>query len=313
MDYVKPCIRENNQEYVILHIILDVGTNELSSELTPERIAKSVIDFDKNCQKKRTVSISGIVPRNDNFNNKATEVNKELSQMCKKEKLLFVGHSNINPKAHLNRSKLHLNRNGYEKLGKSYVSFIRNNYASLPVTSKKVYRDFDDSLTATEVNNELNDHTSNKDLKSLRIKNLTKIVVGHLNINSTRYKFDFLARQVQGNTDIHMISETKLDESFPPGQFLLDGYSVPFCSDRDGNGGGILLFIRKDIPSKLLLMNKNIEGFFVEINLRNKKKWLPSCSYNHKKALISNHLAELSKNIDLYLTKLSSTSFLKRF
>ena len=35
-DYVKSCIRENNPEYVILH----VGTNELNSELTPEIIAK---------------------------------------------------------------------------------------------------------------------------------------------------------------------------------------------------------------------------------------------------------------------------------
>ena len=40
-----------------------------------------------------------------------------------------------------------------------------------------------------------------------------------------------------------MISETKLDESFPPDQLLLDGHSVPFHSDRDGNGAGILLFI----------------------------------------------------------------------
>ena len=69
------------------------------------------------------------MPRNDNFNNKATEVNKELSKICKKEKLLFVDHSNINPKTHLNRSKLRLNRNGYEKLGKNFVSFIGNNYA----------------------------------------------------------------------------------------------------------------------------------------------------------------------------------------
>ena len=74
--------------------------------------------------------------------------------------------------------------------------------------------------------------TSNKDLKSLRLRNLNKIVVGHLNINSTRNKFDFLAYQVQGNTDILMISGAKLDESFLLGQFLLDCYSVPFRSDR---------------------------------------------------------------------------------
>ena len=61
-----------------------------------------------------------------------------------------------------------------------------------------------------------------------------------------------------------MISETKLDESLPPGQFLLDGYSVPFRSERDANCGDILFFIREDIPSKLLLMNDNIKRFFVE-------------------------------------------------
>ena len=37
-------------------------------------------------------------------------------------------------------------------------------------------------------------------------------------------------------------------------------------------GGGILLCIRDNLPSKLLSMNKNMEGFFVKINLRNKKK-----------------------------------------
>ena len=81
-DYVKPRIRENKPQYAILH----VGTNELNSELTPERIAKSVIDVGKNIQTNhKTVSISGIVPRNENFNNKATEVNKELSKMCRRK------------------------------------------------------------------------------------------------------------------------------------------------------------------------------------------------------------------------------------
>ena len=111
-DYVKPCIREKNPDYLIFH----VGTNELTSELPPERIAKSIIDVAKNTQSdSRIVSISGIVSRNDNFNIKPTEVKEELSKMCDKEKLLFLSHSNINPKIHLNKSKPHLNRNGYEK------------------------------------------------------------------------------------------------------------------------------------------------------------------------------------------------------
>ena len=116
---------KKNPDYVIFH----VGTNELNSELPPERIAKSIIDVAKNTQSNsRIVSICGIVPRNDNFNIKATEVNKEPSKMCNKEKLLFLSQSNINPKTHLNKSKLHLKRNGYETLSKNFVNFTRNNY-----------------------------------------------------------------------------------------------------------------------------------------------------------------------------------------
>ena len=81
---------------------------------------------------------------------------------------------------------------------------------------------------------------SNIQLKSIRIKNLNKIIIGHLNINSLRNKFDFLVTQVKGSIDILMISETKLDESFPIGQFLMDGYRDPFRLDRNENGGGIL-------------------------------------------------------------------------
>ena len=124
-DYMKPCSREKNLDFVIFH----VATNELNSELPLERIAKSIIDVAKNTQlDSRIVSISGIVPRNDNFNINGTEVNKELSKMFDKEKFFFLSHSKINPKIHLNKSKVHLNRNSYEKLGKNFVNFIRSNY-----------------------------------------------------------------------------------------------------------------------------------------------------------------------------------------
>ena len=123
-DYVKPCIRENDPDHVILH----VGTNEMNSELPPERMAKSVVDVAKNVKSDtRSVSISSILPRNDNFNNKVIEVNKEVKKMCNKEKLKLIKHDNINPKAHINKSKVHLNRNGYLKLGKNFANFINNN------------------------------------------------------------------------------------------------------------------------------------------------------------------------------------------
>ena len=111
-----------------------------------------------------------------------------------------------------------------------------------------------------------------------------------------------------------MISETKIDASFPTGQFLWNGYSTSFRLDCNAHGGGILLYVREDIPSKLLLLAENhIEGFFVEINLRNKKKWLISCSYNPKKTSLSNHIAALSKSLDLFTTKYEHLLFLGDF
>ena len=64
-----------------------------------------------------------------------------------------------------------------------------------------------------------------------------------------------------------MISETRIDVSFPIGQFLLNGYITPFRIDRNAHGRGILLYVWEDIPLKLLLVEENpIEGFFVVIN-----------------------------------------------
>ena len=77
------------------------------------------------------------------------------------------------------------------------------------------------------------------------------------------------------------MSETKLNSSFPTGQFHIHGFSEPYRFDRNSSGGGILLYIHEDIPSKLILTKMTIEGGFVEINMR-KKRWLLCCSYNPK-------------------------------
>ena len=51
----------------------------------------------------------------------------------------------------------------------------------------------------------------------------------------------------------------------------------------------------------------------MEINLQNKKKWPLSCSYNPKKASLSNYIAELSKSLDLFTTKYECLLFLGEF
>ena len=100
------------------------------------------------------------------------------------------------------------------------------------------------------------------------------------------------------NVDILLISETKTDSSFPSAQFKIEGYTT-YRSDRNSNGGGILLYVAKDISSTLLNTELFIEGFCFEINIR-KKAWLLVCTYNPNKTLISNHLKEIGKGLDNY-------------
>ena len=128
-----------------------------------------------------------------------------------------------------------------------------------------------------------------KALKDIRISNMNKVIFGYLNINSLRYKFDLFSEQVKDSIDILMVSETKLDDSFPEAQFLIEGFHSPFrfIFDCDINGGGIMLYVREDIPTKLLSHDfPGVESFFVEINLH-KKKWLINCSYNPHKSNIN--------------------------
>ena len=52
-------------------------------------------------------------------------------------------------------------------------------------------------------------------LNVIRKNNLNRLIFARININFMRNKFDKLASQVKGNTDVVMISETKLDGTFP--------------------------------------------------------------------------------------------------
>ena len=121
-------------------------------------------------------------------------------------------------------------------------------------------------LNLSEVNSE---DVSFKSLKDIRIKNLNRIVLAHLNINSLRNKFDLLADQIKGNVDVLAILETKLDDSL---HAAIPSYASPFRLDRNQNGGGILVFVREDIPVKFLSSEeKPIAAFFFELNLDKKK------------------------------------------
>ena len=93
----------------------------------------------------------------------------------------------------------------------------------------------------------------NPDLRAFRKKNLNKLIIAHLNVNPLTNKLELLKEKIQNNIDILMISETKKDNSFTIGQFLLNGYSTPFRLDRNAHGGRLLLYVREDILQNFYL------------------------------------------------------------
>ena len=71
-----------------------------------------------------------------------------------------------------------------------------------------------------------------KALANVRLQNQSFPVIGQLNINSIRNKFHFLCSKISLNLGLLLVSETKLDDSFPTAQFLMSGFFKPYRLNR---------------------------------------------------------------------------------
>ena len=70
--------------------------NDLNSDKSLERVGISIVDLVGNLfHDNRKVKISGIIPRNDEWNNKAELVNNQLKEMSKSANIDFIDNSKI--------------------------------------------------------------------------------------------------------------------------------------------------------------------------------------------------------------------------
>ena len=102
-----------------------------------------------------------------------------------------------------------------------------------------------------------------------------------MNINSIRNKFqtiEFILKNAY--VDFLSLSETKLDESFPGPQFHVPNYDC-LRNDRSVLGGGLMFYIRPDIPHRRRLdleqMTDNhagLEIIILEVMLNKKERWI---------------------------------------
>ena len=99
-------------------------------------------------------------------------------------------------------------------------------------------------------------------------------------MNSISNKFDTFDNIVKA-FDIFLISESKLENTFPINQFAIGGYKI-LRRDRNRFGGGLILYINESIPCKPLSnhsMFSDLELMAFELH-QSKRKWLFLGIYN---------------------------------
>ena len=95
------------------------------------------------------------------------------------------------------------------------------------------------SLTGSiNITTDLENVSTELSLNNLRSQNINRVIIAHININSIRNKFELLSALVMGKIDVLLVSESKIDKSFPDSQFEMAGFSAPYRLDRDKHGGG---------------------------------------------------------------------------
>ena len=215
----------------------------------------------------------------------------------------------------LNKGGLHLNPRGLAKLPINFLSRIKKFVTTWRVTySFHKVSSFDSQMNFKPYQfrkywkvrqiyrkptewNLLWMNAKNVMLNEIRKKNSDRIIIVHLNVNSTWNKSELLKEVISSKIDVLLTSESKLYVTFPLSQFILEGFIPPYRLDRREHGGGHTFQ-----TDNLWNPSGNIENIFVEINLRS-KNWIVSGSYNPNVDLIENRTINLSKNLYFCLSK----------
>ena len=170
-----------------------------------------------------------------------------------------------------------------------------------PAVIKTPYRNApQNSNLITQVDNDMDPKVM---MELLKAKHRDRPIIAHLNINFLDPKFEPLRDMIKDNVDILLVSETKIDDSYPEGRFFIEGYKEPIRLDRNKNGGGLLFFVHDDLECKEIKshkLTKKTEGIFLKLTIRN-TKWLIMGGYNPKKENIKNFLDQVGKELDRFL------------
>ena len=130
------------------HFILQVGTIDLSSNKSPEEIARSIIDLATSIKNNSNIIIR---VEDKKLEEKRCEVNSFLGKLCKQKNYHLIDHSTRIKRNHLKKGKLHLNQKGTKLLSDIFVKELSKvfNWHNFDDLSKQFdVCDSDESLDA---------------------------------------------------------------------------------------------------------------------------------------------------------------------
>ena len=87
--------------------------------------------------------------------------------------------------------------------------------------------------------------------KNIRLGSAKSNLTGYLNVNSLGNKYVSIEELVKSNIDTLLLSDSKLDETFPNKQLEIQGYKT-FGKDRNKHRGGVMLHVNENIPCRVL-------------------------------------------------------------
>ena len=157
---------------------------------------KKIIKKVKQISPNTKVVFSSLIIRKDK---KVVEVNSRLKNLCAQKNIDFIDNANIK-EDHLGNKKLYLNKGGNTVLANNLLKYLRSAFWNVDFLN--CYLESNNSESNSKSLDISSDDPSSSNLKCIRRKNLHRIIVAHLNINSLRSKFDSLVDQITGNVDI---------------------------------------------------------------------------------------------------------------
>ena len=120
--YVIPTVKQKPD-----NIILHTGANDLKTKDTPEEITIGILNLAMTCKTNtNSVFISGVFPRSDKLNEKASKINSIHSHGCSERNISFIDNKHISPRFHCNRRGFHLNYYATKKLKENFLCELAN-------------------------------------------------------------------------------------------------------------------------------------------------------------------------------------------